>query len=231
MSKLLHANFARMLGSVEFMACAMFSLGFGLFNLLGCCILKVSSYQSTFEKDLFNVSRAVVVITAVFVSLFFGTENSVVRNRLMIGHSRGAVYLANWLTAFCGVFVINALSMLPYTLAAPFCGVKVGDISVDEFMFCVLIEILAVAAAGGIYFLITVIVTRRSICAAGALITAIMLLSLPEVSDNWRYSPCGQISTLMNREYTSAAMPLWSLGLLAVSTAVGAVVFRRRDLK
>lgn len=231
MSKLLRANFARMLGSVEFMACALFSFSLGLFNFLGCCILKVSSYQTTFEKDLFNMSEAVVVITAVFVSLFFGTENSVVRNRLMVGHSRGAVYLANWLTAFCGVFVINALSMLPYTLAAPFCGVKVGDISVDDFMFNVLIEILAVAAAGGIYFLITVIVTRRSICAAGALITAIILLCLPEMSDNWRYSPCGQIGMLMNREYTSAIMPVWSLGLLAVSTAAGAIVFRRKDLK
>lgn len=231
MSKLLHANFARMLGSVEFMACALFSLGFGLINLFSCFILNVSSYQTTFEKDLFNMSEAVVVITAVFVSLFFGTENSVVRNRLMVGHSRGAVYLANWLTALCGVFVINALSMLPYTLAAPFFGVKVGDISVDGFMFNVLIEILAVAAAGGIYFLITVIVTRRSICAAGALITAIILLYLPETSDNWRYSPGGQIGMLMNREYTSAAMPLCSLGVLAVSTVVGVIVFRRKDLK
>lgn len=231
MSKLLHANFARMLGSIEFMACALISLSFGFFNFLFCCMLKSASYQPTFETDFFNMSEAVVVITAVFVSLFFGTENAVVRNRLMVGHSRGAVYLANWLTAFCGVFVINMLSMLPYTLAAPFCGVKIGYISVEELMFSVLIEILAVAAAGGIYFLITVIVTRRSICAAGAIVTAIILLSLSEVSDNWRYSPGGQIGMLLNREYTSAVMPLWSLGLLAVSTAVGAIVFLRKDLK
>lgn len=231
MNKLFHANFARMFRSVEFMVCALFSLSFGLFNVLFCCILKSTSYQPTFEKDLFNPSRIMVVIAAVFVSLFFGTENTVVRNRLMVGHSRSAVYMANWLTAFCGVFAINALSMLPYTLAAPFCGAKVGDISVDELMFSVLIEILAVTAAGGIYLLITVIVTRRSICATGALVTAIILLYLPEVSNNWRYSPGGQLGMLMNREYTSAVMPVWSLGVLAVSTAAGAVVFRRKDLK
>ncbi|MBD5129754.1 MAG: hypothetical protein HDT43_07505 [Ruminococcaceae bacterium] len=231
MSKLLHANFARMFGSVEFMACTLFSLGFGLLNFIFSCILNVSSYHTTFERDLFNMSKAVIVIAAVFVSLFFGTENSVVRNRLMVGHSRGAVYAANWLTAFCGVFVINALSMLPYTLAAPFFDVKVGDITVDELMLNVLIEILAVAAAGGIYFLITVIITRRSVCAVGALVTAIILLYLPEMGGNWRYSPGGQLNILLNREYTTAVMPLCSLGLLAVSTAVGAVVFGRKDLK
>lgn len=231
MCRLLHANFARMFSSVEFMACALFSLAFGVFNFLGCCILRSPSYHPTFERDLFNISKIVIVITSVFISLFFGTENYVVRNRLMVGHSRGNVYWANWFTSFFGAFIINALSMLPYTLGAPFCGVKIGNLTVDELMFSVLIEMLAVEAAVSVFFLITVIVTRRSTCAAGALVAAILLMTLPELSNNWRYSPGGQINILLNTEYTSAVMPVWSLGLLTVSTAVGALAFRRKNLK
>ncbi len=231
MTRLLRANFSRMFRSVEFAVCAAFSLVMGFFNFLSSCVIKSPSYQPTFERDLFGLSRVVIVVTAVFVSLFFGTENHLVRNRLMVGHRRGNVYGANWLTAFCGVFIINALSMLPYTVAAPFCGVKVGNLTVDELMLNVIIEIFAVMAAGGIYFLITVIVTRRSICVAGSLIAAILLLTLPEVSDQWRYSPGGQITMLMETEYTSDIMSIVSLGLLAVSTAVGAAVFKRKDLK
>lgn len=220
-----------MFRSVEFGVCAVFSLVMGSFNFLSSCVIKSPSYHPTFENDLFGVSKIVIVVTAVFVSLFFGTENHLVRNRLMVGHGRGNVYLSNWLTAFCGVFIINALSMLPYTVGAPFCGAKVGNLTVDELMLNVLIEILAVAAAGGIYFLITVIVTRRSICAAGSLIASILILTLPETFQELRYSPGGQLSMLMSKEITSDIMPIVSLGLLAILTALGALLFRKKNLK
>lgn len=231
MIRLLRADFSRMFRSVEFAVCAAFSLVMGFFNFLSSCVIKSPSYQPTFERDLFGLSRIVIVVTAVFVSLFFGTENHLVRNRLMVGHGRGNVYLSNCLTAFCGVFIINALSMLPYTVAAPLCGAKVGNLTVDELMLNVLIEIFAVSAAGGIYFLITVIVTRRSICAAGLLIAAILILTLPETFQELRYSPGGQLSMLMSKEITSDIMPIVSLGLLAILTALGALLFRKKNLK
>lgn len=231
MVKLLRANFVRMFRSLEFMACALFSFALGLLNMLFCLVLAAPSYRSTFENDLFNMSKAVIIISAVFVGLFFGTENSVVRNKLTVGHTRAAVFWANCITAFTGVFIINALSMLPYAVAASLCGTKLGGLTPDELMFNVLIEILAELAAGGVCFLITVIASRKSICAANSLLSAIILMCLPEIDKSMQYSPVGQLDMLKNKLYTTRSAALLSLGIIAVTVAVGAAVFSRKNLK
>lgn len=231
MSKLIRANFVRMLRSLEFMACALFSFAAGLFNVLSCCVLNSPKYQTTFEKDLFNLSGAVVFISAVFVGIFFGTENSVLRNKLIVGYKRGEVYFSNLAAAMCGVFIINALSMLPYAVIAPMRGAKLGDLTPSELMFNALIEALAVLAAGGIYFLVTVIFSRKSICAAGTLLSAIILTYLPQTDAAMRYSPCGQLEILKNREYTAPSMAVCSAAVIIASVIVGAAVFGRKNLR
>lgn len=177
------------------------------------------------------MSKAVIIISAVFVGLFFGTENSVVRNKLTVGHTRAAVFWANCITAFTGVFIINALSMLPYAVAASLCGTKLDGLTSDELMFNVLIEILAELAAGGVCFLITVIASRKSICAANSLLSAIILMCLPEIDKSMQYSPVGQLDMLKNKLYTTRSAALLSLGIIAVTVAVGAAVFSRKNLK
>lgn len=231
MSRLIRADFVRMFRSLEFMACALISFSLGLLNLLFCCIMKAPSYQPTFENDLFHMSAAVIVISAVFMGLFFGTGNSVVRNKLMVGHTRGGVYCANCAAAFSGVFIINALSLLPYAVMAPMFGTKIGELTPGELMFNVLIEVLAELAAGGVFFLITVIFSRKSICAAGSLLSAFIMLYLPEMGESARYSPAGQLDMLNSKIYTSPAMLVYSLAVILAALAVGAVVFGRKDLK
>lgn len=231
MSRLIHADFVRMFRSLEFMACALISFAFGLLNVLFCCIMKSLSYQPTFENDFFNMSPAVIVISAAFTGLFFGTENSVVRNKLMVGHTRGGVYWANCAAAFSGVFIINALNLLPYAAIAPICGAELGELTPDELVFNVIIEVLAELAACGVYFLITAIFSRKSVCAAGSLLSSIIMLYLPNMGGSARYSPAGQLDMLNNKIQTSPLMALYSLGVIAVSVAVGAAVFGRKDLK
>lgn len=231
MSRLIRADFVRMFRSIEFMACALISLALGLLNVLFCCIMKSPSYQPTFENDLFNMSAAVIVISAVYTGLFFGTENSVVRNKLMVGHTRGGVYWANCAAAFSGVFIINALNLLPYAVIAPMFDVKIGELTPDELMFNVLVEILAELAAGGVYFLITVFFSRKSICAAGSLLSAIIILYLPNMGESARYSPASQLDMLNNRMQPSSSMVLYSLAIIAVTISIGAAVFGRKDLK
>lgn len=231
MSRLIRADFVRMFRSLEFMACALISLALGLLNVLFCCIMKSPSYQPTFENDFFNMSPAVIVISAVFTGLFFGTENSVVRNKLMVGHTRSGVYWANCVAAFSGVFIINALNLLPYAVIAPICGAELGELTPDELMFSVLVQVMAELAACGVYFLITAIFSRKSICTAGSLLSAIIILYLPNMGEFARYSPAGQLDILNERMQTSSTMVLYSLAVIAVTVVVGAAVFGRKDLK
>ena len=229
--RLIRADLVRMFRSFEFMACALISFAFGLLNVLFCCIMKSPSYQPTFENDLFHMSAVVIVISAVFTSLFFGTGNSVVRNKLMVGHTRGGIYCASCAAAYLGVFIINALSMLPYFIIAPMLGAKIGELTPEELMFNVLIEVLAELAAGGVCFLITVIFSRKSICAACSLLAAFIILYIPELDGLARYSPAGQLDMLNSKMYTNAPMVLYSLALIIAVIVIGAVVFGRKDLK
>lgn len=231
MSKLLRANFVRMFGSVEFMACGLVSLVAGLFNMLSCCVFNAPSYQPRFDRDFFNVSVVAVFASAAFTGLFFGMENSVLRNRLIVGYTRGEVYSSNCLTAFGGVFIINAASLLLYALIAPLRGAKLGELTAEELMFNVLIEILAVLAAGSVCFLVTVIFTRRSICAAGSLIAAIIMTYLPEYGGAMRYSPCGQLEMLSQSANTYPIMASYSLAVIVVTIISGAAIFGRKLLK
>lgn len=231
MSRLIRADFVRMFRSLEFMACALISFAFGLLNVLFCCIMKSPSYQPTFENDFFNMSGDVIIINAAFTGLFLGTENSVVRNKLMVGHTRGGVYWANCAAAFSGTFIINALNLLPYAVTAPFLGVKIGELTPEELMFNVIIEVLAELAAGGIYFLITVLFSRKSICVTGSLLSAMIMLYLPEMGESARYSPVGQLDILNEKMQTSPTMALYSLAVIAAALLVGSAVFGRKDLK
>lgn len=230
-SRLLHANFARMFVSAEFTICALVSLAFGTFNMLSSCVINSPSYKPTFERDLFTVSGAEVVIAAAFIGLFFGTENSVVRNRLMVGHTRGGVYWANFVTAVIGAFIINALSMLPYAVAAPFRGATLGELTADELALRVLTEITAVTAVGCVCFLASVVFSKKSLCAAGSLLAAIIMTYLPEAGGAALMSPCGQLQTLRRCGVIGSEHPAVSLAVAAAAAAIGADVFRRKDLK
>ncbi|GEM_PF-4865465 len=231
MSKLFRADIIRMFRSFEFMACALVSLALGLLNVLFSCITKSPSYQPTFDKDFFTMSAAVVFVSSVFVGLFFGTGNSVVRNKLIVGHTRGAVFGASCLTAFCGTFIINAANLLPYALIAPLCGAEFGELTAEEFMLNVLIEVFAVNAAGVVCFLMTVIFTRKSLCAAGSLLSATIMMYLPEIDSTMRYSPLGQLQTLRDRYYTDPFMAACSMAIVVVTVVIGAAVFRFRNIK
>ncbi|MCM1168206.1 MAG: hypothetical protein NC401_19650 [Ruminococcus sp.] len=231
MFKLLRANHIRMFRSLEFMACSLVSLALGAFNLLSTCFINAPSYQTSFDKDFFTMSPAAVFISAVFAGLFFGTENSMLRNKLIVGCTRGEVYWANCVTALSGTFIINAANLLPYALIAPFRGSSLGKLTPEEFMLNVLTEVLAVTAAGSVCFLVTAVLTRKSHCAAGTLLAALVLLYLPETGGAMRYSPFGQLGALLGGEYTSPFMASCSLAVITASALSGFSVFRFKNIK
>ena len=104
MNKLLRANFARVKRNKVFWGFVAFMAVFGAFLPIKQYMDSFSSQAETNTVSLnhvfFAYTLVIGVLCAVFCSLFLGTEYSdgTVRNKLMIGHRRSAIYLSNLIT-------------------------------------------------------------------------------------------------------------------------------------
>lgn len=115
MSKLLSSNFMRLRKSKEFWLCAaatfLISIVMIYMSADGAQAAAERGIVKTLDDCYFQLAPFIGVITAVFISLFLGTEYSdgTMRNKLVVGHTRTNIYLANFLSCFLGGVIITAL--------------------------------------------------------------------------------------------------------------------------
>lgn len=113
MNKLLRAGFCRLSRSMIFWLCvaAMFLFGF--------CMSIKTDVTIAIDRPFFLYGTIVGLVSAVFCGLFLGTEyaEGTIRNKLIVGHSRVNIYLANALLcvfagfAFCVAYMIPLLTI------------------------------------------------------------------------------------------------------------------------
>ena len=115
MSNLLSANLIRLKKSKEFWLCAVSTL-----MISGGMIYSSSGWakeaaERGFIKPLddyyFQIAPYIGAIIAIFTSLFLGTEYSdgTIRNKLVVGHTRTNIYLANFWTCLVSGIIITAM--------------------------------------------------------------------------------------------------------------------------
>jgi ABC-2 type transport system permease protein len=122
MNKLLHANFCRLRKDKTFWIASVLMLLLGFIF----CINKymdVVRYDEhvKFDSLFFNSIAMIGVVIAAFSSMFIGTEYSdgVIRNKVVIGHKRSDIYLANFLTCtlagllmnLCYLFIVSVIGI------------------------------------------------------------------------------------------------------------------------
>ena len=115
MRKLLSAGFARLWKNKYFWICIL------CMSLFAAAIV-ISSYTSAKKYDsvayldgvLFSYITFIGVVIAAFISLFIGTEYSdgTIRNKLIVGHRRGAIYISNFIISSVASIIISASFML-----------------------------------------------------------------------------------------------------------------------
>lgn len=117
MNKLLAANFVRLKKSKVFWVCMLLSAVFALLMDFSLYRMLREGGEPTLEGSLFAFVPFIGIVGAAFVSLFIGTEYSdgTIRNKIIIGHSRGAVYLANLITCGVGGLLMCLVYMVIYT--------------------------------------------------------------------------------------------------------------------
>lgn len=188
MSKLLSANFLRLRKSKEFCLCALSTLLISAAMIYSGSGSALATAERGYIKHLddyyFQLAPYIGAIVAIFISLFLGTEYSdgTIRNKLIVGHTRTNIYLANFLPCLTSGIIITAMWFiggLPglYLIG----GFAMGISGVITYLF-VAIGIAAVFSA--IYVWISTISRNKAITVVLVLVLWVaMILAASGIND------------------------------------------------
>lgn len=253
MEKLLRANFTRMLKSYTFWICAAAAF------LIGLCASIVTAASGSlwhvkWEPHILGRFKEAPFFAAVFSSLFLGTEysNGTLRNKLMIGSDRTSIYLSNLICTVSGGLLITAAELLvpmgygiilftTYKAPEPKFWSNIGICAGTIAAFCSLLTLFGMICSKKAVTVMTAICVTIICYLTSGTVTerlndnsgyydGIYVHTALSVVD--RVLPFGTIERVSDgyREVQSS-VPLFSLGTVAVSTAVGIAIFRKKDIK
>ena len=178
MSKLLSANFLRLRHSRLFWAGMILMFVFGLLPVLSLYNMHVRyGYDTVLDSTLFSYTILIGLVTAIFTSLFVGTDYSdgTIRNKLIVGHTRIAIYLANLVTTgvaallFCLSCLVSTLALGLPLLGAPVAGLQ----TLCLMLFGSLLLALAFAA---IYTMVGMVCSNKAAVAVICLVALMLLM-------------------------------------------------------
>ena len=127
------------------------------------------------EDFYFEFVVYIGIFLAVFTSMFLGTEYSdgTMRNKLVVGHTRTHVYLANLIVSFVAGLLIMCTWLITALVGIPKLGLF--TLSVSELMVYFLICVLLVAAYSAINTLIAMLSSNKT---ATVLISILLFFGL-----------------------------------------------------
>lgn len=165
MRNLLSANFARLRRSRLFWVMEAGIFVWGVFAYLMWKINTQNGYS--FENGnayFFNEMTFIGITIACFSGFFIGTEYSdgTMRNKLMVGHSRAMVYLANLITMLCaGIAQFAAYTLAALTAGQLFMGSLVWS-SLYRLAETLALSFLSICMSAVISVLIAMVVIDKS---------------------------------------------------------------------
>lgn len=178
MRKLLSANLLRMIKNKIFWLGTIFMLVFGIaMPVMHYFSMQKYNYTMYIDMGFFTCTVLLMIIMAVFCSLFLGTEYSdgVIRNKIVVGQKRTVIYFSNLITCviagiiMCAVWFVSYLSVgLPLLK-----GFQTEINTVFLYLLCVLILIIAFTS---LYTLIAMTNQKKSIIAVVCVLCAFLLL-------------------------------------------------------
>lgn len=179
MSGLMRANLMRLFKSKAFRVCLIVSPAIKLLSLLFGILGNIPFHraQVPLEPSLFQSTPNLVPLLAVPAALFFGREYSDggLRSKLIVGHSRAAVWFSDLLTCFTAGLLIFAVQF-SLDLALGLARGYHLFTSSEEIGSRVLICIGAILALSAIFTLLGTIISSRPGGVAAAIFLALTML-------------------------------------------------------
>lgn len=175
MNKLMAANLARLKKD------KVFWLGIA-FLFVFCVIILMKNYQDSagsvaVDNFFFGYTMFVSIVSAIFCSLYLGTEYSdgTIRNKLIVGHPRGSIYLSNLIVCI----VANLLMMLAWLIPAVALGFPLfGSLTIDIKTFLLMFtgSLIMIAALAAVFTLISMLVQNKAFAAVAAVVGIFVLI-------------------------------------------------------
>lgn len=179
MIRLIKSNFSRLWKSKIFWLGIFFMFGMGIYAVFSqyTLINKELGYDySRMEELLFSGGMFMIVIAAVFIGLFIGTDynNGTIRNKLIVGHTRIKVYFSNFIVC------ISALLMMHFAYFVPVIGIGfplVGNsASVSSLIILSLISVATLTSLCSVFLLISMLINSKSSASVIAIIISILFM-------------------------------------------------------
>ncbi len=199
MSRLLNAGFSRLKKSKCFR-------GFMIFMFLFGGYIKIAEFYNQekyntsipLDSGLFVYVTVIGILLAAFISLFIGTEynDGTIRNKLVIGHTRSAIYLSNLIVCLAA----GLLMCLSFLCASLLIGIPLlgpFSINVQDIAVMVLVSFMMSFAFTGLLTLTAMICQSRAVTAVINILAVFFLLLVsivitsglnqPEVWESYSY--------------------------------------------
>ena len=173
MSRLLYADFVKLRKSRFFWISVIVMVLWGIFMKVMEYIATVSyGYEPpALSSMLFAFALFAGILQAAQTSLFIGTEYSdgTIRNKLIIGHTRAAIYLSN-LTVCSVAGIAMCTAYLAGVLAAgiPLCGLD--GVSLKGIVILILCTFLMSLALTSLFTLIVMLCQNKALSAVATLL-------------------------------------------------------------
>ncbi len=151
MNKLLSAGFARLIRN------KFFYTGISILFLVGA-YFPISSYigsrrwgtETSLDAQLFFYAVLVMIVASAFIPLFLGADygDGTIRNKIIVGHTRTAVYLSNLIVVYAACAAFSLAYFLPYfALGIPLLGGPSVEASAIVLSILGIFALLAATAA------------------------------------------------------------------------------------
>ncbi|MDE5605048.1 MAG: ABC transporter permease [Eubacterium sp.] len=180
MNKLLKANFSRLKKEASLWVVAGGTLGIIIAQAIDRAIMNIKGTvinPNTLNDILFELLPAIGIIFALFVAPYLGKEYSdrTIRNKLVVGHKRGNMYLANYIACFIGsLFIYSMFFVGGFAVGVPLLGGWQGDIS--TLITYILMGICITAALSSVLTMFCMLCSKRSLAAVLSIIIMFILL-------------------------------------------------------
>lgn len=204
MHKLLSANFSRLRKDKFFWLCMGAMLIYSVVYMMNGCrqaTVDLSEYNYSIDKYYFHFAVIIGAFCALFSSMFLGTEYSdgTIRNKIIVGHTRTSIYIANLITSFTATLLLMLVWLIGALVAIPTLGV--WEMGVPNLFAYLLVAVMFEAAFAAIFTFVCMQTTNKATTVVismllflGLIVFASMInagLSQPEMTSGVQISASG----------------------------------------